>query len=235
MSRARAPAPRICSIGSSPRTVCRTTRPVSGSRGERHHRHPGRWHDRRHDGGAESGGFRPERRRRPSPGRSRAGRTPFDGGGLIASPPVTSGSVASVSVTGLARARGYHWRARAIDDTDATSASWVSFGGEIRKPRPTSWWRHRSCSPRPVTARTTPTSKRSTRWLPTGRAPCGSTTNATVDTDPSLSPDGTRIVFESNRDGDYEIFVMDVDGTDPVKLTDNTAVASGSGLVAGRC
>ena len=52
-------------------------------------------------------------------------------------------------------------------------------------------------------------------------------TNATVDTDPSLSPDGTRIVFESNRDGDYEIFVMDVDGTDPVKLTDNTAVDQG--------
>jgi Tol biopolymer transport system component len=40
---------------------------------------------------------------------------------------------------------------------------------------------------------------------------------------PSLSPDGTRIVFESKRDGDPEIYVMDADGGNVIQLTDNDA------------
>ena len=36
-----------------------------------------------------------------------------------------------------------------------------------------------------------------------------------------LSPHGNRIAFTSNRDGDYEIFVMDLDGTNLQQLTDN--------------
>ena len=42
--------------------------------------------------------------------------------------------------------------------------------------------------------------------------------------DPSWSPDGTEIIFSSNIDGDYEIYVMNAQGEDPSqwrKLTDN--------------
>ncbi len=33
---------------------------------------------------------------------------------------------------------------------------------------------------------------------------------------------GQKIAFSSNRDGDFEIFVMDDDGTDQTQLTFNT-------------
>jgi Tol biopolymer transport system component len=38
-------------------------------------------------------------------------------------------------------------------------------------------------------------------------------------TDPSWSPDGTRIVFSSYRDGNYEIYTMSSDGNDIQRLT----------------
>lgn len=42
------------------------------------------------------------------------------------------------------------------------------------------------------------------------------------NTYPAWSPDGTKIVFESTRDGpDPDIFLMDADGTNVVQLTDN--------------
>ena len=40
------------------------------------------------------------------------------------------------------------------------------------------------------------------------------------DVDPDWSPDGTQIAFSSNRDGDYDIWVMDADGSNLVKVTD---------------
>lgn len=39
---------------------------------------------------------------------------------------------------------------------------------------------------------------------------------------PAWSPDGTRIAFDSTRDGDYEIYVINADGTGLRQLTDNT-------------
>jgi Tol biopolymer transport system component len=38
----------------------------------------------------------------------------------------------------------------------------------------------------------------------------------------ATGPDGTRIAFTSNRDGDFEVWVMNADGTNPINLTRNT-------------
>jgi Tol biopolymer transport system component len=52
------------------------------------------------------------------------------------------------------------------------------------------------------------------------------TTNPASDEQPSVSPDGKKIAFASNRDGDYEIYVMkaapESATNKPVKLTKNT-------------
>jgi Tol biopolymer transport system component len=34
-----------------------------------------------------------------------------------------------------------------------------------------------------------------------------------ADTEPAWSPDGQRVAFQSNRDGNLEIYVIDADGT----------------------
>ena len=39
------------------------------------------------------------------------------------------------------------------------------------------------------------------------------TNNAATDFDPTWSPDGTKIAFTSNRDGNLEIYTMNADGT----------------------
>src|SRR5690606_33294154 len=39
------------------------------------------------------------------------------------------------------------------------------------------------------------------------------------DSAPAVSPDGSLIVWESDRDGDSEIYVMDVSGGNPTRLT----------------
>ena len=45
------------------------------------------------------------------------------------------------------------------------------------------------------------------------------------DTDPSWSPDGSRIAFVSYRDGNRpEIYVMNRDGSGQIRLTDNPAI-----------
>ena len=47
------------------------------------------------------------------------------------------------------------------------------------------------------------------------------THNSAKDLSPAWSPDGRRIAFESNRDGGWEIYVMNADGSDVVQLTNN--------------
>ena len=49
------------------------------------------------------------------------------------------------------------------------------------------------------------------------------TRNDAYDWSPAWSPDGTQIAFHSNRDGNYEIYVMAADGSQPTRLTRNDA------------
>ena len=54
------------------------------------------------------------------------------------------------------------------------------------------------------------------------------TNNPNIDTHPSWSSDGKRIVFSSHRDGNREIYVMDNDGENQQKLTNNPHHTNGS-------
>ena len=47
------------------------------------------------------------------------------------------------------------------------------------------------------------------------------TFNVFFDGNPTWSPDGERIAFQSRGDGDHEIYVINVDGSGLTKLTDN--------------
>jgi dipeptidyl aminopeptidase/acylaminoacyl peptidase len=46
------------------------------------------------------------------------------------------------------------------------------------------------------------------------------TSNRFYDGESAYSPDGTRIVFVSDRDGDGDVYVMNADGSDVTQLTD---------------
>ena len=48
-----------------------------------------------------------------------------------------------------------------------------------------------------------------------------STNNPAMDYWPVWSPDGKRIAFTSNRDGHYEIYLMNADGSEQRNLTRN--------------
>jgi TolB protein len=47
------------------------------------------------------------------------------------------------------------------------------------------------------------------------------TSNSANDASPSWSPDGLKIAFQTDRDGNNEIYSMDADGSDPVNLTND--------------
>jgi Tol biopolymer transport system component len=47
------------------------------------------------------------------------------------------------------------------------------------------------------------------------------TENPRQDIRPRISPDGRRIAFTSGRDGNYEIYVMQADGSNTQRLTVN--------------
>ena len=49
------------------------------------------------------------------------------------------------------------------------------------------------------------------------------TNDAATDAWADWSPDGTKIVFQSDRDGNSEIYVMNADGTDLTRITNNAA------------
>ena len=54
---------------------------------------------------------------------------------------------------------------------------------------------------------------------PDGTGQTNLTNDAAFDKEPSYSPDGSRIVFTSNRDGNYELYAMNADGSSPLRLT----------------
>lgn len=56
-----------------------------------------------------------------------------------------------------------------------------------------------------------------------GLEPVRLTRDAADNTGPAWSPDGERLAFVSDRDGNREIYVMGADGSDPVNLTQNSA------------
>ncbi|MBU0595685.1 hypothetical protein KJ567_03265 [Candidatus Bipolaricaulota bacterium] len=52
-----------------------------------------------------------------------------------------------------------------------------------------------------------------------GGTPTQLTQNAGNNLDPEWSPDGTRLAFQSDRDGADAIYVMNADGSDPTRLS----------------
>ena len=60
----------------------------------------------------------------------------------------------------------------------------------------------------------------SMRSIRTGRACTRLTSSTCEDTEPSWSPDGSRIVFTSRRGGSPHVWVMNADGTGEHKLVD---------------
>jgi TolB protein len=57
-----------------------------------------------------------------------------------------------------------------------------------------------------------------------GTNPVRLTDSPALDFEPDWSPDGTRIVFASDRDNagvEYDIYVVNADGTGPLRLTTN--------------
>jgi dipeptidyl aminopeptidase/acylaminoacyl peptidase len=49
------------------------------------------------------------------------------------------------------------------------------------------------------------------------------TNNLAKEFEPAWSPDGKRIAFSSERDKNWEIYMMDVDGSYPINLTNTPA------------
>lgn len=55
------------------------------------------------------------------------------------------------------------------------------------------------------------------------QAPAIKHVGSVIDAYPVMSPDGSTILFESNRDGNFEIYTMDVHGKNMKRLTTDTA------------
>jgi Tol biopolymer transport system component len=55
--------------------------------------------------------------------------------------------------------------------------------------------------------------------------PVNLTRNSCADDEPDLSSDGSKIAWESDRDGNFEIYVMNADGSDVTQLTTDGGLA----------
>ncbi len=54
---------------------------------------------------------------------------------------------------------------------------------------------------------------------PESDKPVNLTRNSCADDDPDWSPDGTKLVWSSDRDGDFDLYVMNADGSGVTQLT----------------
>jgi hypothetical protein len=61
---------------------------------------------------------------------------------------------------------------------------------------------------------------------PDGSAPTRLTNSRGADVEPAWSPDGAKIAFHSERDGNAEIYVMNADGSNPINLTKSPATVA---------
>ena len=60
------------------------------------------------------------------------------------------------------------------------------------------------------------------------------TNDTAIDTAPCYSPDGRQIVFETDRDGSRQIYIMDAMGANPRRISQGQGSYSTPGLVAAR-
>ncbi|HEY7734495.1 MAG TPA: hypothetical protein VIB07_06850, partial [Nitrososphaera sp.] len=56
-----------------------------------------------------------------------------------------------------------------------------------------------------------------------GSDPTNVSNDPDSDSDPSISPDGTKIAFTRLSDGNYEIYVMNTDGSDQTNISNSPA------------
>jgi Tol biopolymer transport system component/serine/threonine protein kinase len=64
------------------------------------------------------------------------------------------------------------------------------------------------------------------RPFPLGN-PMQVTTSAALESEPAISPDGTRIAYSANEAGQMDIYVIDVRGGKPLRLTDHSSADTG--------
>ncbi|NIL96582.1 MAG: hypothetical protein GTO62_05445, partial [Planctomycetales bacterium] len=55
-----------------------------------------------------------------------------------------------------------------------------------------------------------------------GTSQANITVNAADESDPAWSPNGQKIAFTSNREGNRDIYMANIDGSDVVRLTTDT-------------
>jgi Tol biopolymer transport system component len=101
--------------------------------------------------------------------------------------------------------------------------------GSWKQPKPhAAWWKHPAAIAGIAGAAVLITfillQRREPAWstFPLGN-PIQVTTGAGLDTDPAISPDGTRIAYSSDEGGQLDIYVIDVRGGTPLRLTDHSS------------
>ena len=67
---------------------------------------------------------------------------------------------------------------------------------------------------------------------PASATGAASRTTPAIDREPGWSPDGTKIAFASDRDGNYEIYTMNADGTNQTRITNDPDMQSSAELAA---